>query len=85
MHDGVIVEEGTPYDIYNKSRHGFSAEFVGLTNFLPARDVGSRNDGMCQVDTTSGQILCVGARTSSQGEGLRIMVRREDVTRAVSR
>lgn len=33
MHDGVIVEEGTPYDIYNKPRHGFSAEFVGLTNF----------------------------------------------------
>ena len=34
MHGGVIVQEGTPKDIYNDPASGFVADFVGSATFL---------------------------------------------------
>jgi putative spermidine/putrescine transport system ATP-binding protein len=36
MNRGRIVESGTPTDLYRRPRHRFTAEFLGVTNLLPA-------------------------------------------------
>ena len=34
MNQGVIVQEGTPVEIYSKPIHAFVADFIGKTNFV---------------------------------------------------
>ena len=36
MKDGEIVEKGTPVDLYRRPVYRFTAEFLGMTNVLPA-------------------------------------------------
>jgi iron(III) transport system ATP-binding protein len=35
MHDGVVQQVGTPWDLYNRPANRFVATFVGSNNFLP--------------------------------------------------
>ncbi|MEY4099209.1 MAG: hypothetical protein RL300_380 [Pseudomonadota bacterium] len=35
MHDGVVQQLGTPWDIYNRPANRFVATFVGSNNFMP--------------------------------------------------
>src|SRR6185437_11710096 len=37
MKDGVIVQEGSPADIYTHPAEAFVADFIGRTNFLKGR------------------------------------------------
>jgi ABC-type Fe3+/spermidine/putrescine transport system ATPase subunit len=39
MHDGRLVQSGTPEDLYERPGSRFVAEFVGAANVLPLRDV----------------------------------------------
>lgn len=41
MQDGEIVERGTPVDLYRRPAYRFTAEFLGMTNVLPAELRGS--------------------------------------------
>jgi iron(III) transport system ATP-binding protein len=39
MHDGVVQQVGSPWDVYNRPANRFVASFVGSNNFMPlARD-----------------------------------------------
>ncbi|WP_297735661.1 ABC transporter ATP-binding protein [uncultured Maricaulis sp.] len=40
MNHGVVVQAGTPEDLYNRPRTRFVAEFMGISNLLPADAVG---------------------------------------------
>ena len=57
MHDGVIVEEGTPREIYLSPRSAFTAHFIGQTNVLEGRLTGQNDkDGHALVETACGRL-----------------------------
>jgi iron(III) transport system ATP-binding protein len=44
MHQGKIVQIGSPGEIYQEPADPFVAGFIGLANFVPARLVGQKGD-----------------------------------------
>jgi iron(III) transport system ATP-binding protein len=66
MREGVFAQEGPPREVYEKPNSRYVAEFVGTTNFMPGRVVGSKDGGTTVlVDTEAGAITCLPA-----GDGL---------------
>ena len=41
MHDGSLIEVGPPAELFEHPRHRFTADFLGLANFLPGDLVGA--------------------------------------------
>ncbi len=64
MRDGRVIETGAPAQMYERPRHRFTAEFLGLANFLPGRVVEQR-EANAVIDTAFGRFR---ARTAL-GEG----------------
>ena len=69
MNDGVMMQSGTPRDIYINPANAFVANFIGMTNFLDAQVVGpnSINIGGKRItvqckDFLKGDEICVAAR-----------------------
>jgi iron(III) transport system ATP-binding protein len=58
MQGGRIVETGTPRDIYLHPKSLFAAQFVGLTNVLPAKWIARQEGGMASLDAGFTQLLC---------------------------
>jgi iron(III) transport system ATP-binding protein len=59
MYDGVFVEEATPKDLYLRPHSAFTATFLGETNLIAGTVSGpAANDGLWQVDTPHGPIVC---------------------------
>src|SRR3954463_15013171 len=56
MERGRIAQVGTPSEIYTRPQSVFAAGFVGLTNTLPAKVIGSDGTGT-RVRTSDGIIL----------------------------
>jgi spermidine/putrescine transport system ATP-binding protein len=54
MHDGRILQVGTPRDIYERPAERFVADFIGETNFLPA-EILSRADRRATLRLESGR------------------------------
>jgi iron(III) transport system ATP-binding protein len=54
MHEGRVVQSGTPEDIYERPNSRFVAEFVGSANVLPLRAV---DTSACTGTLTSGVTL----------------------------
>ncbi|AVW92370.1 ABC transporter ATP-binding protein [Celeribacter baekdonensis] len=57
MQKGVVAQDGTPQDLYENPMSSYVANFIGTTNFLPAKLV-SQSDGQAVVEA-SGQTLTV--------------------------
>ena len=57
MDKGVIAQEGTPQDLYENPKSTYVANFIGTTNFLPAKTLSTY--GEKAVVETSGQRLTV--------------------------
>ena len=55
MQDGVIVQVGTPRDIYQFPRNAFVASFVGETNFISGKVEGISN-GTATIETPVGML-----------------------------
>jgi iron(III) transport system ATP-binding protein len=71
MRDGLIVEQGTPHQLYEQPRSKFVADFMGLANFLSG-DVAGAGDGRVRLNTPQGAIEGTGpAGTGS----MHVMVR----------
>src|SRR4029077_471128 len=56
MNEGIIVQIGTPRDIYQRPSDRFVADFVGTANFLDAIVVATDGEGHCRVRTALGEI-----------------------------
>jgi len=56
MREGVVVQEGTPEDVYRRPVSGFVADFVGAASLLRGRVAGGR------VSTALGSFAAHGAR-----------------------
>ncbi len=58
MHNGRIAQVGTPQEIYEHPADPFVADFIGTTNFLPARVVSPAPGGVV-LELGDGQRLAV--------------------------
>jgi iron(III) transport system ATP-binding protein len=78
MRDGVIEQQGQPWDVYGQPASRFVAEFIGTTNILPG--VVSGADGpRFEVDTSEGPLTCVSSRPFAAGERVLVALRPEQV------
>jgi iron(III) transport system ATP-binding protein len=82
MRDGVIVQQGTPADIYARPTQPFVADFIGRTNMISGRVVSlSGGDGSRQasVETPFGTLQCRAQDGVANGEAVAVTVRPENV------
>jgi iron(III) transport system ATP-binding protein len=80
MEQGRIVEIAAPRDVYLHPRSRFAAQFVGLTNIVPARVTGD-SEGTCAVDAPFARILCQnGGAHHAEGERAMVLIRPENIS-----
>ncbi len=46
MHDGIVQQVGSPWDVYNRPANRFVATFVGSNNFIPLTAAGAGQPGL---------------------------------------
>ena len=80
MHEGRIVQTGTPTELYDGPVSRYVADFVGKSNFVPGAALGMA-DGQVRVRTGSGIELSgrcpAGAVAPDAGDGAVIAIRPE--------
>jgi iron(III) transport system ATP-binding protein len=74
MHDGLVVQEGAPREIYSVPHSGFVADFVGTATFLPGE---ATAEG---VGTLGGLVRCAIPEDMRPGERAILVLRPENVT-----
>jgi iron(III) transport system ATP-binding protein len=81
MRDGVVVQQGTPDDIYNRPRSGFVADFVGSANLLPGTAAESVDSGEAVAVAFPDGTSIVGSATDkvAAGDAVALIVRAEAV------
>jgi iron(III) transport system ATP-binding protein len=84
MHDGLVVQEGSPVDIYNHPDHVFVADFIGKTNFITGEvmEAGDSGGDTITVSTPLGVLRARGFAGLAAGASARIAIRPENVVLA---
>jgi spermidine/putrescine transport system ATP-binding protein len=79
MHDGHVLQEGAPREIYERPATRFVADFIGLTNFLDG-EVVDLMDNRVLVKTPEGlTIWCESQSPPAQGSAVTVAVRPEKI------
>ncbi len=79
MHDGRIVQEGEPRDIYEHPATRFVADFIGLTNFLEG-EVVEQKGGQVLVTTRGAlNVWCARSGFAATGATVTVAVRPEKI------
>jgi len=79
MHNGKIVQEGTPEEIFFKPTTRFAAEFVGYTNLLEARIVDYEPiEGFSIVESQLGRLRCLNPQYQQKSEVI-LAIRPENI------
>ncbi|MDX9801307.1 MAG: ABC transporter ATP-binding protein [Spirochaetia bacterium] len=78
LNKGIIMQQGTPTEVYSRPENKFVAGFMGTTNFIPGEIAGQA--GKYLVMTTAGgrKLLCTG-RNEEKGEKCEAAVRPENI------
>jgi len=80
MNDGLMMQLGTPQEIYHEPNSEFVANFIGKTNLLPCTvDIPPSGDGIGRVSTPAGELLCRFRSPTRTGQAVSIVVRPEVV------
>jgi iron(III) transport system ATP-binding protein len=82
MRDGVIVQQGTPAEIYGAPKQTFVADFIGRTNIVAGEIVALEHAGplpLARVRTKLGLLRCAADGTMREGEAVTLTVRPENV------
>ncbi len=79
INKGKLAQLGTPQEIYEQPRNKFIADFIGLSDFLPARveAVDGRTATVCVGNTLLTVVSMSGA---SAGQPVTLFVRPNDIT-----
>ena len=79
MNQGVIVQEGTPAEIYGKPTHAFVADFIGKTNFVKGTVSSTERDtdGLITVETAVGQLRSRITDSFQSGDNVLVVIRPE--------
>jgi iron(III) transport system ATP-binding protein len=80
MNKGLIVQIGTPVEIYDRPATAFVASFIGRSSFI-AGDLKAPSDakGMATVDSRIGPLHCYVGKQRSPQNNLSVVVRPENV------
>jgi iron(III) transport system ATP-binding protein len=78
MQSGRIVQEGSPEDVYQRPASRFVADFVGTSNFVPARVVAAGADGV-HLDASFGELTAGVDEKASIGTEVTLFVRPENI------
>jgi putative spermidine/putrescine transport system ATP-binding protein len=79
MQNGHIEQSGTSYEIYHRPKTRFVAEFVGITNMLPARVNGMQGQ-LVHLESPEGRFLAASDGTLERGQEVTLLVRPEKCT-----
>jgi len=82
MEQGEIVQEASPFDIYEAPANRFVASFIGQTNFLDgtiATAASGNGSFLGAVETSCGSIRCVLSDGMRAGDSVTVVIRPEDV------
>src|SRR5687767_10927606 len=79
MHDGFIVQIGTPRAIYEQPTNQFVADFVGQTNFVRGTVTAVDGAGHCQVRTALGALKALATDGVARDAAVVVSVRPEDL------
>ncbi|MEM8757709.1 MAG: ABC transporter ATP-binding protein [Planctomycetota bacterium] len=86
MKDGHLMQVGAPRELYRQPKSRFVAGFLGETNFLDARVVGTHADGAVTLKTAAGAITAAAESQSEnnqskykQNDGVLCMLRPEAI------
>jgi iron(III) transport system ATP-binding protein len=79
MNSGVIVQEGTPREIYIQPKSKFVAQFIGSTNQISGQVANRGSDGTGTVKTDEGEISCGMLSDLTAGAKAVVVVRPESI------
>ena len=79
MSSGVIVQEGSPREIYLQPKSKFVANFIGTTNQFSGKITRVSGDGAAVVATQEGEISCGLSNEMNAGASVVVVVRPESV------
>jgi len=80
MHQGKIIQTGTPQEIYAYPVNRFVADFIGKANFLEGRVLGSALNNELELDIMGKKFRVVMQRDSfAEGERVLLVLRPESV------
>ena len=79
MHEGRILQEGDPREIYEHPATRFVADFIGLTNFLDGDVVEQREDRVLVKAGAALSIWCSRRDSVTRGAAVTVAVRPEKI------
>jgi spermidine/putrescine transport system ATP-binding protein len=79
MHDGHVVQEGEPRDIYEHPATRFVAEFIGQTNFLEGEVVQQQGDRVLVKTKDALAVWCTSRVATEKGARVTVAVRPEKI------
>jgi ABC-type Fe3+/spermidine/putrescine transport system ATPase subunit len=80
LHQGELVQVGTPEEIYNRPSNRFVAGFIGLTSFIEGRVSGfDQVTGRALISTRDGLTIGVSDHDLSLGQQVTLSVRPEHI------
>jgi iron(III) transport system ATP-binding protein len=79
MSSGVIVQHGSPREIYDQPKTQFVAQFIGSTNQISGELAGPAGEGQGKVKTPIGELSCSVLNGLSAGADVVVVVRPESV------
>jgi iron(III) transport system ATP-binding protein len=79
MHNGRIVQIGTPHQIYRQPRNGFVATFVGRSNLLRGELLERKQNGHARIATALGLVLCEASNDAGGLPPVAALIRPEHV------
>jgi iron(III) transport system ATP-binding protein len=79
MSEGVIMQVGSPREIYERPRSRFVADFIGRTNLLEAKVVAADGDGHYRLATALGELHATSTEPLRVGDAVSISIRPEDI------
>jgi iron(III) transport system ATP-binding protein len=79
MHEGHIMQIGTPREIYGRPANRFVAEFIGSMNLIPGKVKSSAGGGLWLVETPYGSMTCAVPANGRPANEVLVSVRPEDI------
>ena len=78
MGNGVVLQEGTPFDIYTAPQSQFVANFLGAANLLDGQLL-EQSNGVGKVQTQLGILSCLLLRDLKDGDKVLVSARPEEI------
>jgi len=78
MSAGVVEQMGSPAEVYERPESSYVADFLGLSNLLPATVIGPHPDGGCLVDVGGHRLVARSGATAAYGR-VQVSIRPERI------